>query len=502
MNLRSTTCAILTVASLCALGPLRAQPLAALPGMEGPLGGLAWEHAGTARHEGSWDRRGGNGDARGVAPGQTLTLLDFHGAGIIRRFWVTIAPNDDTVRCQAILRMYWDGESEPSVQVPIGAFFGVGFGLQQDYISLPLNETSGGYNCYWPMPFHKSARWTITNLSRRRIDAFYYNIDFTAYQKLPAKLLDFHAQWRRENPTTAGRNYTILEATGRGQYVGTALFMQNLRGRGLGFLEGDEMVYIDGETTPSINGTGTEDYFSSGWYFDRGPYSAPYHGCVVKDTTMGRVSAYRWHVEDAIAFHKSLRFTIEHGNQDDTSADYSSVAYWYQAEPHQAFPPLPAPEDLLPTIPPAPKHLAGAIEGEQLVTGATATGGVVEVQDMSGFGDQWSGEGQLWWHGAGEGATLTLQLPVRAAGTFDVVGFFTKAPDYGICQLWLGDRQLGSDLDAYATSVVPTGAVNLGRVTLSAGSVPLTVKITGKAAASSGYLFGLDALILKPATVP
>ncbi|MHB8520500.1 MAG: glycoside hydrolase family 172 protein [Limisphaerales bacterium] len=498
MNSFKTISAITGCLALVAATSLAAQPIGALPGFDGPLGGLAFEHAGTARHEGSWDRSGGNGDARGVAPGQTLALLDFKGAGIIRRFWVTIAPNDNTIRCQAILRMYWDGETEPSVETPVGAFFGVGFGEQKDFISLPLNETSGGYNCYWPMPFHKSARWTITNLGPKRIDAFYYNIDFTSYEKLSEKLLPFHAEWRRENPTTAGKNYTILEATGRGQFVGTALFMQNLRGHGLGFLEGDEMVYVDGQATPAINGTGTEDYFSGGWYFDKGPYSAPYHGCIIKDTALGRISAYRWHIEEAIPFHKSIRFTIEHGNQNDTRADYSSVAYWYQTEPHQSFPPLPPADQLLPTVPTPPKKISGAIEGEQLVASANSTSGVVEFQDMSAFGDAWSNDGQLWWHGGEDGASLTMKLPVPAAGTFEVIGYFTKAPDYGIFQVLQDGRKIGPEVDGYASSVVPSGAVDLGRITLAAGENTLVVRIRGKAAASTNYLFGLDALVLKP----
>jgi len=129
----------------------------------GQLGELAREKDGVPKHEGSWDRKGGNADMRRVEPGQTLTILDYKGAGIVRRFWVTIAPRSEmTIHRQAILRMYWDGEDTPSVECPIGDFFGVGFGEQVDYISLPLNETSGGYNCYWPMPFHKSARWTLT----------------------------------------------------------------------------------------------------------------------------------------------------------------------------------------------------------------------------------------------------------------------------------------------------------------------------------------------------
>src|ERR1051325_2792407 len=214
-------------ALLCLAVPSFAQGKNPAESLGSPLAGLALPKSGTPKHEGSWDRSGGNGDARYVKPGETLTLLDYKGAGIIRRFWVTISPRSDMqVHRQAILRMYWDDETTPSVECPIGDFFGVGFGEQKDYISLPLTETSGGYNCYWPMPFHKSAKWTITNLSPKPIDAFYYNIDFTGYDKLPKDLRHFHAQWRRENPTKKDQNYTILEAAGQGHFVGVALFMQ------------------------------------------------------------------------------------------------------------------------------------------------------------------------------------------------------------------------------------------------------------------------------------
>ncbi len=488
------------IAVLLPVSPCVAQGGSPADVLGSPLSGLALPHGGVTKHEGSWDRSGGNGDARSVAPGQTLTLLDYQGAGIIRRFWVTIAPRSDMeIHRQAILRMYWDGETTPSVEAPIGDFFGVGFGQQKDYVSLPLNETSGGYNCYWPMPFHRSARWTLTNMSSKRIDAFYYNIDFIGFKSLPKDLRHFHAQWRRENPTHAGHNYTILEATGQGHFVGTALFMQNRRGHGLGFLEGDEMIYVDGESTPSVNGTGTEDYFSSGWYFDRGLYSAPFHGVTIKDTSMGRVSAYRWHIEDAMPFSKSIRVTIEHGNQNDTEADYSSVGYWYQTEPHAPFPPFPTdPAQLLPFVPPPPYRIDGAIEAEDLAEGVHPSAGEVITQDMSAWEGKWSGYTQLWWIGGAEGATATLNLPAPADGSYGVTGYFTRAADYARIQLSLAGQPVGPEIDLYAPNVVPTGAVSLGTVNLKEGKNPLTVKITGKNPASTGYLVGIDAFVLKP----
>jgi len=181
------TCLIAAVASLATA--VQGQGAGPADSLGSPLAGLAMARDGIAKHEGSWDRSGGNADMRRVDPGQTITLLDYRGAGIVRRFWVTIAPRaEKTIHRQAILRMYWDDSPTPCVEAPIGDFFGVGFGEQKDFISLPLNQTSGGYNCYWPMPFHRSARWTLTNLSSRRIDAFYYNIDFTALKSLPREM--------------------------------------------------------------------------------------------------------------------------------------------------------------------------------------------------------------------------------------------------------------------------------------------------------------------------
>lgn len=465
-----------------------------------PLAGISRAKAGYARQAGSKDTTGGNADFRAVDPGQTITLFDAQGPGIVQRFWCTIAPRANlNLHAQCILRMYWDGETTPSVEVPIGAFFGVGFGQQIDYTSLPLNENSGGYNSYWEMPFRQSARWTLTNLSNTRMDAFYYNIDYTAYDALPNDLQYFHAQWRRENPTSPGQNYTILNATGEGHYVGTALFMQNREGTSLWFLEGDEMFYMDGETTPSISGTGTEDYFSSGWYFDRGTYSAPYHGVVLKDTTKGRISAYRWHIEDSKPFHQSIRATIEHGTNNDTEGDYSSVAYWYQAEPHAPFPPLPSnPANLLPSDALPPYIIPNAIEGENLVPTAQASNGSVAAQDMSVFGALWSNDAQLWWQPAGSGATLTLHVPAPAAGQYTLTGYFTKARDYGTIQVKKGSQLLGSAINLYSPSVAPTGAVSLGTVSLDAGDNVITILVTGKDAASINYMVGLDAFVLTP----
>ena len=297
---------------------------------------------------------------------------------------------------------------------------------------------------------------------------------------------------------------TLLEAAGRGQYVGTVLSMQPRRGRSLWFLEGDERVFVDGETSPSVIGTGTEDYFSSGWYFDTGPYSAPYHGLTIKDSLTARVSAYRWHVEDPIPFARSLRFTIEHGGTNDSpGVDYSTVAFWYQTHPHRAFPPLPT--ELLAYAPAAPLRVPGAIEAEALVGTARASAGEARAQDMAAWeGDsvRWSGGAQLWWVEARPGARLTLPLRAPTAGTYELTGYFTKAPDYGDVRVRLNGVALGPIVRGYAPAVEATGPLALGRVTLRAGDNPIVVEIVGKDARSAGYsggyLVGIDGFVLRP----
>ncbi|MES2460748.1 MAG: glycoside hydrolase family 172 protein, partial [Armatimonadota bacterium] len=397
----------------------------------GTLGSLMTPRGGKLEHFASTDAKGGTGDFRPVAPGETFTLVDYKGGpGIVRRWWITIAPrNNVAIQRQAIIRCYWDGETMPSVECPVSDFFGMGFGEWRDFQSLPLNMTSGGYNCYWPMPFHKSARITIENRSKVRIDSFYYNLEVETHKQLPKDSLYFHAQFRRSRPTEQGKPYILLETTGKGQYVGTLLSMQPMRGRGLGYLEGDEQVTVDGEASPSILGTGTEDYFSSGWYYDTGVYSAPYHGVTIKDVEKGRISTYRWHIEDVIPFEKSLRFAIEHGPVNDIPGDYSSVAFYYQTHPHPPFPPLPV--DLLPFEPAPVSRIDGMIEGESRTLNPRATQGKFEVQTMESFSGTWSGEAHLWWKPEAPGARLTVTVSAPAAGSYDLVGYFTQAPDYG-----------------------------------------------------------------------
>jgi hypothetical protein len=293
-----------------------------------------------------------------LAPGETHTMASLSGAGMITRIHMTsLLPVNAHALRNLVLRFYWDGETHPSVESPFGDFFGAPFGTYQPYASVPMSLTAGAFNCLWLMPYGNGARLEITNEGPAVVDPFYYNITYQELTESPPSDLRFHAHWRRENPTRRGVHYTILDAEGSGHYVGCHINMQNRewwlrapvrdikfpRGFGLGMMEGWESMYRDGEAEPSVRGTGTEDYFNGAWYFlsNQGRFSAPYHGCIVRDVPRGRVAAYRFDMSAPVSFSRSLRVEIAHGFYNNLACDYSSTAYWYQTEPHHPFPELP-----------------------------------------------------------------------------------------------------------------------------------------------------------------
>jgi hypothetical protein len=319
----------------------------------------------------SYDRSGGNADARPLAPGETLTLLDADGPGLVSHVWFTIASDDPNHLKAIVLRMYWDGESTPSVEAPVGDFFGLGLGDYYLYQSTPLSVGANkALNCFFPMPFQKHARMTVTNEGAIKTDAFYFNIDYRAYSKpLPSDSLYFHAQYRQAAPnhgwtnewrsngdmdakknTNGEGNYVWMEATGNGHFVGVTMSVLQNQDKWWG--EGDDMFFVDGERTPSINGTGSEDYFSGAWDFGGHPFAYALFGAPVvgQELAGGRSSVYRFHLDSPITFTKSLRATIEHGHGNHRSDNFFSVAYWYQGEPHAAFSALPALEQRIPRI--------------------------------------------------------------------------------------------------------------------------------------------------------
>ena len=321
----------------------------------------------------SYDRSGGNMDLRRLPAGGTLTLLEESGPGIITHIWITLT-NDDPSHLKAlVLRMYWDGETTPSVEAPLGDFFGLGLGEYFLFHSVPLAVgPERALNCFFPMPFNKSARITLSNESDKPVHAVFFNIDYQAYSHpLPPDLLYFHAQYRQASPAHGlnnkwksnddpladdqknpdGKdNYLWMDARGRGHYVGVT--MSILQNQDDWWGEGDDMFFVDGADLPSINGTGSEDYFLGAFGFGDTPFSYDLFGAPVKGGMVAgsRTSVYRFHLDSPIPFTRSFRATIEHGNANVRSDNYFSVAYWYQTEPHAAFPPLPPVSERLPRL--------------------------------------------------------------------------------------------------------------------------------------------------------
>jgi hypothetical protein len=285
-----------------------------------------------------------------IAPGETVTLMDNDGPGVIRHIWITLG--GEFYR-NIILRIYWDGEEKPSVECPMGDFMCCSWNNRQNILALPVNvNPSGGMNCYFPMPFRKHARITVENLGPKELPHFFYTINYT-FEPVAADALYLHAQWRRTNPVPYGTDYTMIDGVkGQGQYVGTFMSWQQNNNGWWG--EGEIKMFLDGDTDfPTICGTGTEDYFCGAWCFGLPPenYSGPYTGFQqVKgkcDETGARMTLYRFHVSDPVFFKSNLRVTMQalgwrtEWRYLPLQDDIASVVYWYQTEPHAVFPALP-----------------------------------------------------------------------------------------------------------------------------------------------------------------
>lgn len=439
----------------------------------------------------SYDTTGGNNDRINLLPGQKATLAYIQGPGVITRIWVTIDSRDPYFLRRIVLRMFWDDEVSPSVEVPVGDFFGTGFQYKH-YFSQFVGMTSGGYFSYFPMPFQKSARIEVENETGQEVYAFYYHIDYQKLlQPLEPEIAYFHAFWKRDIRTVPGQNYVILEAEGTGHFVGVNMSMQGYN-RNLWFLEGDEMVYVDDEESPSMYGTGTEDYFTSGWYFNRGEFYSPYHGLIIKNDSLARIAAYRFQVGDAIPFKKSLKFTIEHGHANTEIADYSSTAYWYQKEPHRAFSPLLKASLRIPLRVAVP---SGVMEGESLIpVGKNIT---YQIEDMSDFGPDWSGFQQLKIIPVGKGSDFTLTIPQAEEERFNVHLYFTKGPTYGDWEIYHNNQKIG-ELAGYAKETIPGGKVVLSDLQIFNQKLELKFIAAAKHSKSSSYQLGIDALLLEP----
>jgi hypothetical protein len=453
-----------------------------------------------------------NDDSQRPIPGETTVLADLKGPGVVNHIWMTIADNEYGWPRLLRLRVYYDGSDTPSVDCPIGDFFAVGNGVEAEVESLMVRNSSDGRarNCYWPMPFRKSCRITVTNEGRRRVSMLYYHVDWQKVESLPGNTPYFHARYRQALPAPAdGSRYEILNVQGRGHYVGTVLSVVQAEAGWFG--EGDEYFWVDGQR-PSIEGTGSEDYFNDAWglHVNDGPH---YGVTVAEGTGLGsRMTAYRWHLVDPIPFTKSLKFEIEHRgwtyNRDGSVKSafgertdlMSSVAFWYQEGIAAGQPSVPYGSARL------PQGNALQIEVEQYLADCRAENGKVSLSPEL----FWSKDVILF-DGQGNGSKVEVPFEVPEEGDYEIYTEVAQASDYGVYTVLMDgkppqgpqlEHEPGADVrpqtqfDGYAPETYVGLAHPVGWVHLTQGRHMLTYVCLGKNEASSGYRAGIDNIIL------
>lgn len=461
----------------------------------------------SSAHPEAWS----NADNRWIKPGETLTMADITGSGVIRHIWLTfpepgpswIAQGGSAAPDELVLRMFWDGHGEPAVETPLGDFFAAGFGRRAEVNSTPVQVQGGdSYNCFWPMPFFRSARITITNESDRPLAAFYFQVDFTR-EEVPEDAAYFCARYRQEFPTESGRDYLVadIDAPRGGHYVGTVLSVRSRSPQWFG--EGDDKFYIDGDANPTLWGTGTEDYFLNAWGMEKAGF--PSFGVTWLDGEWlgdlgNRGTMYRWHLADPVRFTRSLRFELEHKgwmSADETATgkveghverndDFASVAFWYQRGQPKRFAPLPPlAQRRLPSI-------DRVVEGKTLLASARAEGGSTSLQ-AGGF---WTGDGQLFFDGQRVGSWVEFTFPVESAERRRVVLAVTHSYDFGVYRVLLDGEPVGDPIDFYAPRI-EVREHSLGDRELASGEHRIRLECTGMNPNSTGCRLGVDAVRLR-----
>jgi hypothetical protein len=450
-----------------------------------------------------------NWDNFNVLPGETHVLMDKKGPGVITHIWLTFLspePQDWAKQGSAnhqelLLRMFWDGNSRPGVEAPVGDFFAGCFGKRSEVISLPVVVEGGdSYNCFWRMPFRKSARIEIVNQSAKPLSLLYYNIDWIKLDKLPKDTPYFYAQYRQEYPCQHGQDYLILDTQGKGHYVGTVLAVRTRSPAWFG--EGDEKIYLDGEAKASIWGTGTEDYFLGAWGLKK--TSTPYFGVPYFDQwgiVGSHTSAYRWHLNDPLVFHRGIKVTLEHfgwlspdenpqhkaTSWNEREDDYASVAFWYQTgtPTFKARAPSAA-ERALPSLERVIAYARDFADSGHHGVGETSAQ-QLEVYD---------GPQLLYQPKQSEGAWLEIPFEVKKKEPLRLLLNLTKSYDFGRYQVSLNGVKLGEIMDGYSPQVV-NEEFHLLDFWPEPGAYTLRLECVGRNPASQGYYLGLESVRLR-----
>ena len=436
--------------------------------------------------------------------GKTTAVTNLKGpqaiTGIRVKFDQPPAAGDLEALRELALQIKWDGEATPSVWAPLGDFFGTAPGVNH-YGSLPLGVGEDGWwYCNWYMPFAQTAHLELINDGKTQRNLS-FEVTYAPLSQPIAKLGRFHAKWHRDalppRETERAIDWPFLKTEGTGRFVGFMLHIWNPRGAWWG--EGDEKFFVDGEKFPSTIGTGSEDYFGYAWCCPA-LFQNAYHNQTHNDgNNRGHVSVNRWQISDNVPFQKSFEGCIEKYYSNERPTLYAGMAYWYvTAGGNDPYRPAPLSERVGYWTTIETFKIKDALEGEKLKL-LGKTGGEIQEQDMTGFDGAWSNDAHLWWIGAKPGDKLDLALPVKANGKYRLSVQMTKAPDYGIVQLYLDGQKLGQPIDLYRKVVRPSDVLALGEHELTAGEHKLTAEIVGaNTKAKNSYLVGLDYVKLDP----
>lgn len=454
-----------------------------------------------------------NFDTKQIIPGGTLVLADLRGAGMVTHIWVTVDAAEFAWPRLLRLRVYYDGALTPSVDAPLGDFFAVGHGTERNLNSLMVHNVSFGRarNSYWPMPFRKRCKVTVTNEGHQMVTSFYYHVDYRKLAALPADVGYFHAYYRQEIPAKVGRNYEFINIHGRGHYVGTVLNVVQTQAAWFG--EGDDLFYVDGAERPQLRGTGAEDYFNDAWGLRE--VDGLFTGTPIAEGGQpgSRLTGYRWHIPDPIPFRKSLWAGIEHAgwtlNPDGTSKsgfeqrpdNFSSVAFWYQEGINEDLPEPPYGAERLPF------GNATSFGASQLIKDVVAEKGKVSLQSMDDDNIP-----MISFLGEADGARIKVPIEVPHAGKFEIVVIAAQANDYGDYAVAMDSQTHDSDppvtavssklLRGYASALYLAHDVSLGMLELTQGRHVLTLTCVGKDAQSNGYNLGLVDIVLEELRAP
>lgn len=482
----------------------------------------------------SFARNGGNLDTvRLPVGGKEVTIVDIKGPGAITHIWTTFRGNGRDI----IVRFYWEGSKHPSIEAPIGDFFGVAMGINSSINSYPIQVSSKGRarNCWWYMPFNKSARITLSNIrSAETLDqnymTLYYYVDYRTYGKSIKDITYLHARFWESDPVARGKPVKLVEIDGDGHFVGVVM---GHRARTPGwFGEGDDIITVDGKI--SFVGTGTEDYFCDAWGFRE--FTNLYHGVPVYEGRVigDRLSAYRFHIVDPIPFRKSFKFEIEHWPwfscwPNTSRAYYSSLGFWYQKAIHKPWLGL---KKLISNEPWDPIkgrwHVDRAIEAEDLgileykstaiesvepsaQSISPTTGSRIILQSIVHYDAKprpqflmpnLSGDYMLCFDSGGKGM-FSLAVPVKEAGTYTIKIHYVQARNYGIVQLSVNGNPVGKPIDTFLKTVKgltrpiwPPKEFIFRKVSLKAGLNVFSFSINSKNSESEGYKAGIDCLVL------